>query len=743
MVGPRAVEPNQLPGGHVRNLLWGIVSGGLLWLPSLGSAQTQTSSSGATRDTTKPKVLQEVTVTATRGGTPVFRVPNPVILVDSLRIRASLANGVGELLREEPGVDFTGTGPNQGRPVIRGQRGQRILLLEDGIRLNNTRRQQEFGELPALVGLASLSRIEVVRGPLSVLYGTDAIGGVVNLIPMRPRYGGAGARVRGALEYRYSTTDEQQHPSGSLFGEVGSFGFGVTGSYRKASPYSAPAGRFGDLTLASDTRVQDTGLKDATLGIEAGYGFSEGHSLSARYSRYQADDVGFGYVDNADLGTPDAPTVVIRYPEQRYNKVSLSYRGNALALPFADRAEVTVYRSGNTRTLTNHVFVPFGPGTPPGAGVEVDTRNLTDIVTTGYRIEVSKVLGRQLLTFGTDFFRDRSDNTDSSSTTVFGFGPPSPEVSDTALTPNAAFRSIGVFAQGELQLTERLSAVLGARWQDVEARTRPTPRVTTALVEAHDHTVVGAANLSYRVIEGVNLIAAIGRAFRAPNLIERFFNGPTPEGAGYQIQNPELKPETSLELDLGVKVARGRFQGEGFGFRNEVRNAIRVAPTGEQIGSFDAFQNVNVDKLRTRGLELWSRVELELGFYVGGSYTRISSKDVLDPSNPVGDSYSSKLTGRFGWRQQEGRFWGEYGLRHNGTRKDVALGQSPIGPVLPAFTVHSLRGGARLFRIARTTHELTVVVDNLTNRLYAEFGNASFFRPEPKRSLAFGWTTTF
>src|SRR5436190_1584212 len=79
------------------------------------------------------------------------------------------------------GLDATGVGANQRRPEIRLQRGQRILLLEDGLRLNNARRQQDFGELPALAG-GDVQQVEVVRGPSSVLYGTDALGGVVNII---------------------------------------------------------------------------------------------------------------------------------------------------------------------------------------------------------------------------------------------------------------------------------------------------------------------------------------------------------------------------------------------------------------------------------------------------------------------------------------------------------------------------------------------------------------------------------
>jgi hemoglobin/transferrin/lactoferrin receptor protein len=708
------------------------------------AAQPDSARRSPARDTARARPLGDITVTATRSPKEVFRTASPVIVVDSARIRRSLANGVAELLRDQPGLDITGSGANQGRPVIRGQRGQRILLLEDGIRLNNSRRQQDFGEIPALVGLDGVSRVEVVRGPASVLYGTDAIGGVLNLISMQPAYGITGTRIHGDVAYRYSTSDDQQRPSGIVFGQTGRFGFGATAAYRDASAYSAPAGKFGNITLASDTKVQDTGVRDGNYSAQAGYRFSIHHTVSARYSGYTADDAGFGWVDNAALGTPDAASVVIRYPDQRFNKVSLQYRGTELALPIADRVDVTGYTQGNRRTLTLAVFAPFGPGTPPGAGVDVRSRNFTDIGTVGFRVEASKlVAGRHMLTYGADFFRDRSDNTDSSLTTIVGFGPPQSSASDTALTPNASFRSGGVFAQGDLYLTDRLSAVLGARWQGVTARTRPTPGVTTPLVSAHDNTVVGAANLSYRVLEGLNLIGSVGRAFRSPDLIERFFNGPTPEGSGYQVRNPNLKPETSVDVDLGAKVRAGRFSGEVFVFRNEIHNGIRIAPTGTKVGPFDAFQNINVDKIRDTGVEVGGEAEVVSGVSVGGSYTHHSSKEVLNPSNPVGDTYSSKITGSLSWHDRTGRFSAEYDVRHNGTRKDVSLGTSPIGPELPAFTVHSVRGGARLFRAGRTTHGVTVAVTNLTNELYAEFTNASFFRPEPKRTLAVAWTSTF
>jgi outer membrane cobalamin receptor len=209
---------------------WVRVAAAVVVFAALAPESSARAQAGVTKDTTGATVLNKVTVTATRNPKTVFRTASPVVVVDSSRIRSTLPNGVAELLRESPGVDITGTGANQGRPIIRGQRGQRILLLEDGVRLNNSRRQQDFGEIPALVGLDAIDRVEVVRGPASVLYGSDAIGGVINLITAQPTYGGTGNSINGRLSYNYSTSDRQQRPATAILGQIGKFGFAAAGS---------------------------------------------------------------------------------------------------------------------------------------------------------------------------------------------------------------------------------------------------------------------------------------------------------------------------------------------------------------------------------------------------------------------------------------------------------------------------------------------------------------------------------
>lgn len=710
--------------------------------PALARAQSPDTLGRRSPDTTRARELDPINVTATRAPVGVARTASPVTVVDSTEARREPAYTVSDLFRMAPGIDITGTGSNQARLAIRGQRGQRILLLENGIRLNNSRRQQDFGELPALSDVENLDRAELVRGPASVLYGTDAIGGVVNLLTIGPPLGPA--RLGGQIGYRYSSHDEQLRPNGELSGRIGTLGFRLTATYRETQSYDAPAGDFGAIHLAQKVRVHDTGVHDGNYSAAVALPLDDHNRLTARYARYDANDAGFGYVSGADLGDPNAPFIQIRYPDQRFNQISLHYGGNAVNSLLADRVDVTTYFQSNARHLNLDVFVPFGPGTPPGAGVSSVSRNYTDTDTWGFRVEAAKIVaGRHTLTYGVDFFADDSYNTDSSATTVVGFGPPQTETSSVPPVPNALFKSGGIFAQAALAIGPRLSAILGARVQDVRAHTRVTPHVTAPTTSGSDQTVVGAANLLYQLTPAVGLVASAGRAFRSPNLVERFFDGPTPEGSGYQVRNPDLKPETSFNVDLGVKVRTGPIYLEGFYFHNTIRNGIRIAPTGEMVGPFPAFQNVNVDRIKDQGVELLGEVRLVGGFGARASFSHHSAKDALDPSNPVGDTFSSKVTGSLRYDDPRGRFWVEYGVRHNGERKDVALGTNPIGPVLPAFTVQGAGAGVVFLRRGQMTHTLAVDVSNLTNTLYAEFPNASFFRPEPGRAVTVSWRMGF
>lgn len=684
--------------------------------------------------------VDPITVTATRTPREVFKTPTPVTVLDRSTIRQKTPNNAADLFRDVPGLDVNGVGVSQVRPSIRGQRGQRILLLEDGMRLNNSRRQQDFGEIPALLDVSAIQSIEVVRGPASVLYGTDAIGGVVNMITRTPVEDG----FHGTVGYKHGSVEGQNRGYGRFFGRLGNLDLQAGFTARDAGVYEAPSGTFGGIRLANDTPVLDTGVRDHSLDLRVGYQLSARNAMWVKYEGYKADDAGFGFVDPAAYD-PGSAEIRIRYPNQDFWKATVGYGIKNVSTPLLDRVDLVAYTQGNKRTLTLDINTPFGPDAPPGAGLMVASQNYTDLRTTGFRLEAKTLAGqRALLTYGLDYFRDRSENTDYSKTTIVGFGPPMVDESNASNVPNATYQSLGAFAQGEIEIVPRASLVLGARYQGINAKTRATPDWDGTPAEKSDHTVVGAANAIVEVTRGLSVVASVGRAFRAPNIIEWFFEGPTPEGSGYQVSNPDLTAETSFNVDLGLRYRNAWLAAETFVFRNKIFDGIRIAPVGEEIDGLPAFRNVNVDELLYRGVETSATVFLPQGFSVSGGYTYLDSKDVLEPNNPVGETFATKITGSVRYDAPGDRFWAAYDVRHNGDQKDVALGTNPIGDILPSFTVHDLRAGVTVFQGASgVSHRVGLTVANLTNELYAEFSNASFFRPEPKRNLFITYELNF
>ena len=690
-----------------------------------------------TDSTGRPIQVAPIVVTATRSPLLLDRVPQAVTLIDSTMLRSRPNASPVRFLADLPGVDLTGVGPNQERPVIRGQVGQRILLLSDGLRLNNSRRQQDFGELPSLVDPNSLDRVEVVRGPSSVLYGSDAIGGVVNLIGAGIPWDLTSGSVRNAVRYTYGTNGQESRPSASSYGRFGRIAFRLDGTTRSAIPYDAPGGTFGDVTLGGREKVLDSGIRDRNLTASLGYQVSPNHRFYAKGAVYAADSAGFGYVDPADIG--GGATVQILYPKQRVERGTVGYIGRSLHTRFFDRLDVSGYAQGNKRDLAQNITVPFGPG---AEGI-FHTRNFTDVATIGGRLEAAKLVGSTLITYGADLFRDRTTNTDHDTTTIIGFGPTTTSADSAPNLPNASYRALGVFAQGAVQLFPKLDVVLGARYQDNKAETRTTPGLPDAPVSSTDRAVAGAFNALYSLTDELTLVGTVGRGFRSPDLVERFFNGVTPEGSGYQSRNPGLKPETSLNTDLGVRYHHGIFGGELFGFRSALTDGIRIVATGDTVAGFPEYKNVNIDKLHSWGIEGAGHVRVLRDFTASASYSWLHQEDSNEPLTPVGQSYDTKLTGMIRYDHPAGHLWGDVRVRHQGATDQVALGTSPVGTKYPGFTAYGIDAGVRLFDTDRIRHSATLSIDNLTNALYAETGNAGFFRPAPARRLQVGWTTEF
>ncbi len=738
-------------------------------LSLLFSALTACGSALPAEPAAAPSYFETVTVTATGSATDAFDVAPGVSVISADEIARRMPDNAADLLREEVGVDVNGVGPNQPRPIIRGQRGLRVLLLDDGLRLNNPRRQTDFGEITSLVDVGDIEALEIVRGPASVLYGSDAIGGVLNFVERRLTFGGGG-RVAGRAGIGYGTAGDSLTSQLGLSGSTERFAFDLGGSFRSGNAYDAPAGRFGDIRLAGDTLVGDTGLGDSSTHARLGVALGPHRRLTLRVNRYRAQQTGFGLVDPKLYAEDDSQRVRILYPYQRFDRLTVGYEAEELRTTLADTFEIKTWLQKNERELANDIDINIGPIFPfaPDSFVAANTLNYTDLDTRGARLQASKVIGaRQLWTYGFELTEDDSFNTDqSSTTTTLNFpGPPFSIVDvaedDTANTPNATQRTAGLFAQSTIRAHDRLQVSVGARFQRVDLEAEPTPGWEIESLEFNDRELVGAASFVYTLRSDLRLVGSYGTAFRSPNIVERLFNGITPEGFGYQVLNTDLTSERGVNYDAGLKFRRGNAFAEAMIFRNDIRDGIiqvylgpdeiaELSPeTQDEIdrsGVEFVVQQRNVDRLRYEGLELSGGYRWPNGLSLTANWTSIDGEREGGTPVPIQDSVSDKIVLAARYQPTTRPYWIEYRARRNGsapTEFDPNAPPPAIGKTLPSFAVHSIGAGVRTNPGSRLRQELAASIENLTDELYAEFSNAQFFRPEPGRRATVSYRIWF
>lgn len=717
------------------------------------------------KDDKDERYFDRVTVTATGQPINTLDTPASVSVIDREEIERRDGRGAIDLIRTLPGVQVNGVGLNQPRPIVRGQRGLRVLMLQNGMRLNNPRRQTDFGEIAGVTGLERLEAIEVLRGPASVLYGSDAIGGVVNLVTARPSY--ERGTLGGELGASFDSAGDSFGSHAEIGGRLGDVTFQIGAHYRDGSSYEAPAGSFGAIRLDGSETVLDSGIQDDQAYGRATLELDPHQRVSLEFGRYRAEETGFGLVEPAAIGDDSGTRIRILYPYQEFDRWALGWQHDAADRRLFDNFEIKAYTQSNERELVNDIainFGSFGPGLPD-SGLRFDTTNFTDVDTLGLRAEARKLIGAHLLTYGLDGHEDRSVNTDLSvsTQTLYVPGPPFPIVERTvdtiANTPNATNRAYALFLQDRVRATERLDLIVGARYQEVETNADATPGLDTTGLDFDDSALVGAASAVYRVSERWRLGANVGSAFRAPNIVERLFNGPTPEGSGYQIVNPELESERSENVEFGVKYRdRGAYVDATI-FRNDVKDGViqdflspaefSMLPGELQdeitgLGLEDVVvRQVNADELRYEGLELAGGYRFESGWTLDANLTHLDVERV-DSAIPVQDTAQDRFNLSVLYRPHDGRFWGEYRLLYNDGQAALVdpAAPTPLGGELPDYTVHTLAGGVEFSR-SGLTHRIGVTLSNLTDELYAEFSNALFFRPQPERSARIDYRVRF
>lgn len=666
-------------------------------------------------------VHEGIVVTATRQEQDSTESPLPAALISRERLSQQLPVNLAQALDEVPGITWVNAGAFSSRPVIRGLDSNRILVLVDGERLNNGRTSTvNAGIETALVDVSDIEQVELVRGPGSVLHGSDALGGVLNI---RTRSAMPSETFRMGLRTGASFFPNSDGQCGSLEASAASrwFSARLRGSAGGINDYSTPAGTvFG-------SGVDESGA----LGDLRVYPVHN-QSLSFKYLHRGGYNFGLPSLD------PN-PVFLAEFPFSKLTKFSGGYQGSFQS-PLLSSLHIRFYTQQQARDFFNRINA--GPS-------KILSDTVTDIRSTGFDLQASSIAARRhVLTYGVTYYRDR--NRDRRFQTMVT-GNRVLVLDDAPSVPNSTFSGTGIFLQHQYEPLNRVRLVAGVRLDHFALKATPTqnfnPTVSDAIVGTRNDTAVsGNAGASIDIANGWTVSGNLGRAFREPNLFERFFFGRGSVG-GFVVPNPALEPETSVQLDTGLHFRRGPAKASVNYFRNNLSDLISSA-RGTFNGS-DTFagqpvsQNVNIADARIQGLEASSEFALS---GLGAQWTPIIAAAWQRGTNRTDNQplpLVAPFVGQAGlrWSPRGLRVWSEGRARIVTGSERVPAGFNPI----PASTVFTWRGGYELVRGERGLGALLprgiasvnfhASIENLANRLYRGLFETV---PQPGRDFRFG-----
>ena len=633
-------------------------------------------SEGTLEMVVRPLFREDLTVTA---GDPVRTGTTPASALD-LVTREELAQSrptrLIEAIERIPGVARVSAG-HAGVPSIRGLARGRTLILLDGARVISERR---VGPGATFLDPFFLDRIEVVRGPGSVAYGSDAFGGVIHALTRKPRPESAyGARFMGNLgfgmpEQSAGVELSRRLESGSLF---------FLGSVRNYGDY-----RSSGVTVDNSAARNRSFLAGAQLRVPGG-------DLSLGWQTDRGHDLG-----RPTLRTPQVRTF---YPEESSDRMHVAFDTQ----PVGGFDQVRIEGSmGRYALLTDREHLPSPNRRRRLQRSRVAARHFD------FRVQAVSPLRWARLELGFDFngrFGLHSENT----TRSFDAGNRPAGTLASASIEAASRVDLAPFLSAEVPVNSWLSLWTGARWDRVSSSSRGS---------LGDFDRIGRALSGYlavvaRPLPPLQLTAQLSRGFREPTLSDRYFQGIS--GRGLVQGNPNLAPETSRQWDVSARWSRGEWRWDLFVYRYEIRRLVERFEAEPQHFYF-----------RNRGSALLSGVEAQLHRHlgeglslgVGGHTSRGRTREDGNPLDDVPAPSLALIVGKtLGSRSR---------LRLQGRAFGRDSGAGPTEIPTPGFGTLDLSWSWRL----DPQTEFRFLVRNLTGKDYPASPDR-WSVPAPGRSL--------
>jgi iron complex outermembrane receptor protein len=490
-------------------------------LPTLAHAQTTPDRTPPANAENKPKVktLEAVTVTGVPLGQSADEIIAPVVVLAGEELDARKSNTLGETVSSIPGVTTTYFGPGVGRPVIRGLDGPRVAVLSDGMGTDDVSNVSQDHAVAIEPFLAD--QIEVLKGPSTLLYGSGAIGGVVNAVDGRIHESALDEPFRGRAEMRYDAGSSGFTGMSRVDAGTDHSALHADAVYRSNDNYDLPNGELAN--SAVDTRT----------GALAGSVFGDWGFAGLSVSRYLNE-----YGNPAEPGdaAEGEPPVTLKMAQTRYD-----------------------FKAGLTDPMSGIESIKLGFGHTDYQHTEFEGDEIgTKFLSTGNQLRLEATHSRFGAWQG-----------------AFGLQAGKKEfeaIGEEAFVPATKSRNLGVFLveQGEW---DRLKLELGARSDKQSSDPEDGDKRSFSLF-----SLSGGARWKFN--DQWHLSLNLDRAQRAPAEEELFANGPHLATATFEIGDPLLTKETSNQVELGLHYHGEKFEAEVAAYQNRFDNFIYLSDTG-------------------------------------------------------------------------------------------------------------------------------------------------------------------
>ncbi|MDQ7989859.1 MAG: TonB-dependent receptor [Candidatus Dactylopiibacterium sp.] len=673
-------------------------------LPLLAQAQTATPAQTAASATW----LDTVTVVGTRTALPVRDNPASVSVVDQDQIERQAPESIAEMLRDVPGVEVVDSNAaGMKRLSIRGESSRRVTILVDGQEMTD---HSTYGT-PVLVDPANVERIEVVRGPSSVLYGAKAIGGVVNIVTR----GGAARPIQLETGVSYDTAARGRQGWAALSGTLGAFDYRLSGQTSDYADRRVPESRY-----AADGRLHDTAYGSDNGSLHLGYTFGQRRNhvvaLKAERNTLQTDS----WTDPATLTYP-ITDFRIDLPRRERRKVGLFYDGTGLS-DVVRKVHVDAYYQTVDREFSNLVTMRPTTATTVGVTSTSDDR----IRNYGGTAQVDLALHADHTTIaGLHYLMDDLDTAKTSTQTVTMSMLPRPVSTVTASRDRAESRTASAFVQDSWRFAPAFSLSAGVRYYEVESELKSTTDATRAGQGSQTNRhAVKSLGLTYAGLPATTLRMQYAEGYTTPTLLQRYTD--TSAGRGTTTYgNPDLAPETSRNLEAGARYNRDGLVLDGAVFHSRARNYITDQPctttSCPSRASAGGYTYVNADQARAHGLELAAEYLLpgtSFTPYVNATWTR---RQLRSAGLSTYDSGTPAVAGRAGVRHDARlgghEIWSDLYLRAaTGVKQTTLESGTAVTRELPGWATLNLGLGTKFGRDGAYQASLNLL--NLFNKAY-------------------------